>query len=251
MATSLKAVCAALGRTGQVSLCRDVLGFFEGKMPAAVKETRPRPELSLKRFIGLLRGLHFHLHIIVTGSDLLTSNDRDVIDYGVFRLRDIYSAAGFGVGVVTRELRTAANSSGHATVSSDADIEATLHDITADGDFIPVVIPANMNVSNINPDGTVNPVLGSSPRPGPCSPRNEPGARSFIVDIEGEKIGRTLAHEAGHYLGVAHPAAADNSLMTQSRSVTSGDPFNAVTINSADRATMLTHCVIRNGLTEF
>ena len=36
--------------------------------------------------------------------------------------------------------------------------------------------------------------------------------------------------------------------MTQTGSVTSGNPFDAVAINAGDRTTMLHHCTIRPGL---
>ncbi|MFD7917156.1 hypothetical protein ACFV30_41885 [Streptomyces sp. NPDC059752] len=188
------------------------------------------------------------MRLIVAGSDLITANDRQVIDYAVFRLRDIYSAAGIGVGRVTRDLRTAANSQGHATVNSSADLDATGRDLTADGDFVPVVIPANMNVSETRPDGSVFVTSGRSPRPGPCSPRTGTGMRSVVIDIVGEETGRTLAHEVGHYLGAPHPSPADNSLMTQTGSVTSGNAFNAVGINAADVTRMRGHCTIRPAL---
>jgi hypothetical protein len=204
--------------------------------------------LNVNRFAQLLKGKHFHVRIIVAGSDLLSANDQDVIDYAVFRLRDIYSAADIGVGRVTRDVRTAANSAGHANVNSAVDLTNTGHDLTADGDFVPVVLPANMNVTTINPDGTVLTTLGESPQPGPCSPRTGTGMLSSVVDIVGEETGRTLAHEIGHYLGAGHPDPVDDSLMTQTGSVTSGNPFNAVGINAADRTTMRGHCTIRTGL---
>ena len=251
MAVSLRKLCSTLGLTGRVSVCQDFLGFTEGKPPAAVVATRPRPVLSLNRFAQLLRGSHFHVRFIVAGSDLITANDREVIDYAVFRLREIYSAAGIGVGRVTRDLRTVANSAGHAIVATSADIDDAGHDLTADGDFVPVVIPANMGVITINPDGTVSSVLGRSPRPGPCSPRTGDGMRSAVIDIVGEETGRTLAHEVGHYLGAEHPNPADTSLMTQTGSVPTGDPFDAVGITAGQATTMRGHCTIHAGLTGF
>jgi Metallo-peptidase family M12B Reprolysin-like len=250
MAVSLRKLSSALGLPSQFSVCRDMFGFTGSRVPAPLSTTRPRPVLSLTRFAQLLRGEHFHVRLIVAGSDLLTTNDQDVIDYAVFRLRDIYSTAGIGVGLVTRDLRTAANSAGHATVSTVADITAAGADLTADGDFVPVVLPANMNVTTTNPDGTVTVTLGVSPVGGPCSPRTADGMRSAVVDINGEGTGRTLAHEVGHYLGADHPSAVDSNLMAQTGAVTNagGDPFVTVTIIATDKTKMLDHCTIRPAL---
>jgi Metallo-peptidase family M12B Reprolysin-like len=257
MATSLKKVCSALGKTGSVSLCRDIFGFAGSRLgttdartgvPPRVNATRPVPTISINQFVRLLRGKHFHVRLIPAGSDLLTDNDRDVIDYAVFRLREIYSAAGIGIGLVTQEDRTAANSAGHAVVRSDSDIDKTGHDIFADGNFVPVAIPADMNVTVTNPDHSVTITLGRSPVKGPCSPRKESGMNSAVVDFSGEEGGRTLAHEVGHFLGAEHPSSnAGTNLMIQTGSV-SGDPFLATTIIASDKTKMLNHCTINPGL---
>lgn len=243
MSGSLRQACTGLGLLGPVSLCRDVLGYNAGRLPIA-PASRPRPDFSLSRFMQLLRGPHFHVQLIVAGSDLVTDNDQIVIDYAVYRLRDIYSTNGIGVGRVSRDLRTAANSNGHATVTTSAQIDSTGHDLTADGAFVPVALPANMNVSTMSPDGTVRFTLGKSPIAGPCTPRNRPDMNSAVVDINGQGTGRTLAHEVGHYLGASHPAAAANTLMTQTGSVP-GDAFLATTITASERATMLAHCTVQ------
>lgn len=250
MAASLKKVFSALNRPGKVSLCRDVLGFLNDRVPAAISAMRPKPGISMSQFIRLLRNRHFHVRLIVTGSDLLNVNDRKALDYDVFRLRDIYSAGEIGIGIVSWDLRTARNSGSRAIVRTADDMAATGHDITADGDFVPVVLPADMNVTVANPDGSVTVALGLSPTSGPCSPRVSDGMNSSVVDFAGETAGRVLAHEVGHYLGASHPATADNNLMAQEAAVRNagGDPFNATLITANDRAIMKNHCVMRRGL---
>jgi Metallo-peptidase family M12B Reprolysin-like len=244
MTMSLRQVFSALGLGKSVSLRNDVLGFTEARR---FNNTRPRPDFSVADFVHGLRRAHFHVHLIIAGSDLLTANDRRTIDYAVFRLRDTYFRSGIGVGRVTRDPRTAANSGGHATVTSSADIDSTGHDLTADGDFVPVVIPANMTVTTTTPAGTVEVTVGRSPVRGPCSPRKETGMNSAVVDIEGEEMGRTLAHEIGHYLGADHPKTSGTDLMTPTIDA-GADPFNAVNIVDADRFTMREHCTIHNAI---
>lgn len=249
MAVSLNTVCRALGVSGRVSFCGHILGFLaDQNVPAPLNPDRPRSMISLTDYVHLLKVTYFNVQIIIAGSDLLNVNDRKAINYAIYRLRDIYRMAGIGVARVTRVDLTAANSQGHATVSTQADILQTGTDITTDGDFIPVVLPANMNVSVTNPNGTVSVTLGQSPIGGPCSPRTGPGQRSSVVGIQGEGTGRTLAHEVGHFLGAQHPATPDNSLMTQTGSVPSGNAFDAVSINAGDEIIMLRHCAMHPGL---
>jgi hypothetical protein len=123
------------------------------------------------------------------------------------------------------------------------------HDITADGDFVPVILPAYMNVTITNLDGTVTVALGLSPTSGPCSPRTGSDMSSSLVDSR-EAGGRGLAHEVGHYLGASHPVAPANNLMAQESWVRNAgrDPFMATTITESDRAIMKNHCVMRSGL---
>ncbi|MGW5375328.1 hypothetical protein ACWESM_07810 [Nocardia sp. NPDC003999] len=248
-------------RNKRLSVCQDLLGFTAGRPPLGLFPNRPAARVSMNAFVRNMRQSHIHVRVIVAGSDLLTANEREIVDYAVFRLRDIYTNAGIGIGLILRQDLTAANSKGHTVVTSKEGAEKagaeltndhafiTTSGHTADGDrtALPVVIPADLRIKTTQPDGTVKFTLGRSPTPGPCS---NPGAgkmQSSVIGISGENTGRTLAHEIGHFLGVSHPSPADNSLMTQSDDVTV-DPFVAVAINTGDKQKMLGHCKILPGL---
>jgi hypothetical protein len=128
MVASLRRVFSALNRRGTVSLCRDIQGFSHGRVPAALNAGRPRSQININQFVRLLRGEHFHVQLIITGSDLLSENDTRVLDYDVFRLRDIYATVEIGIGIVSRDLRTTQNSGGHAVVRTGDDVLTTGHD---------------------------------------------------------------------------------------------------------------------------
>jgi hypothetical protein len=171
MTISVRDTCRALGFGQTVSLCTDVLGFTRGHCPGRLGPTRPDTAFSIRSFVHGLRRAHFHVRLLIAGTDVITSNDWRVLEYAVYRLRDIYTTNGIGVGRITFAGFTAAMSLGHDVVTSDTELPTTGHDLTENGDFIPVVLPASMNVTTVNPDGSVTVTLGLSPVPGPCSPR--------------------------------------------------------------------------------
>jgi hypothetical protein len=246
---SLRRAAAALGREHNFSVCHDILGFSGYKVPTALAAGRAVPTVSLRGFINGLRGDNFDIELILAGSDTMTPAEATVIDYAIYRARDIYAAAGFCLRIVARLNRTVAQSLGHDDITSAAELTATNKDLTVDGDALPVVLPASMLVTTTDAAGNISVTLGQSPAPGPCG-RRDTALNSSVVMINGEGTGRTLAHEMGHFMGCQHPSQPGTNLMalTSAIQATVTDPFNAVTIIDPDRVLMHNHCVMKRGM---
>jgi hypothetical protein len=246
---SLRAVGAAFGLGRSLSVCSDILGFSQGKVPSRMTSTRPQPMVSLRNHVNSLRGDFFDVTLILTGSDLMTTTDATVIDYSVYRAREIYANAGFCLRLVRSDRRLVADSLGHDDITSSAELTATNKDLTVDGDSLPVVLPASMSVTQTDAAGNVSTILGQSPISGPCG-RRDTNSNSSVVMINGEETARTLAHEMGHFMGCNHPASAGTNLMAQTGAIQAagGDPFTAVDIVDSDRTTIRKHCVMHGGM---
>lgn len=217
-------------------------------MPARLDTSRARPRSSLRDYVAALNGPHFDLTLILAGADTMTEKDSAVIDFAVHRTREIYATAGVGVRLVRRDKRAAGVAGGHDTISTSAEIDQASRELTVDGRIVPVVFPAFMSVTNA--DGSVT--LGRSPVEGQCGdrdPQATEGMNSAVVAINGEETGRTLAHEVGHFLGCSHPETASTTLMTQTGSVASGDPYNAITIDPGDLQKMRDSCPMLTAMT--
>ena len=246
---SLRHVASALEISGPFSVCPDIMGFTGGEVPARLDPKRAQPTVSMRGYVKSLRSRYFDITLILAGSDAMSTADAAVIDYAIYRAREIYAAAGFCLRLAHRDPRTLAQSLGHDDITSADELSATEKDLTVDGDTLPVVLPANMSVTEKNPDGTIGAVLGRSPVGGPCRHRDT-GANSSVVMINGEEMARTLAHEMGHFMGCEHPSVPGTNLMAQTSAIqaTGADPFDAVTIIDPDRTTMRGHCVMHEGM---
>ncbi|MCM3923883.1 hypothetical protein ND748_19695 [Frankia sp. AiPs1] len=247
---SLRRVGNALGFGNSFSVCTDLLGFTGGRVPARLNAHRAQSVVSLRGYVSTLRGSNFDVTLILAGSDVMTKSDATVIDYAIYRAREIYADAGFCLRRVGRDPRTVANSLGHDDITSSDELGKTNKDLTVDGDTLPVVLPANMSVTEVDAAGhVVSATLGQSPVAGPCGHRDA-ASNSSVVMINGEETARTLAHEMGHFLGCSHPATAGTNLMAQTGTIqaTGADPFDAVTIVDPDRTLMRKHCVMHAGM---
>src|SRR2546430_650568 len=93
--SSLRLQLACIGVSAPASVMRDYFGLTQGKVPQL---TGAPATLSLLAQMKALKGPHFHINVIMVGSDLFTSADRVELDSAVHKARAIYSQQGVGIG---------------------------------------------------------------------------------------------------------------------------------------------------------
>src|SRR5215207_3134620 len=101
---SIRQLAGCIGLAGNISILADFFGFVrrsDGRPRFPTDpETTAEVRISLLRQARLLQGPHFHLNVTAVGSDSFTGDDRDAIDYSIFKIRNIYNQIGVGVGRV-------------------------------------------------------------------------------------------------------------------------------------------------------
>ena len=95
MAFSLRAAAAEGGFTGGFSLCRNIYGYRQGKLPK--NPVGAGTSMSLKAWAGLHRGNSFNVNVVRVGIESFTDADFDEIDTDIGRMREVYGAIGIGV----------------------------------------------------------------------------------------------------------------------------------------------------------
>ncbi|PSN14183.1 hypothetical protein C7293_12805 [filamentous cyanobacterium CCT1] len=253
MAISLKelADCIGVSTTGNVSVLRNLLGFFRGQLPP--DPTGVPVRVSLLRQARLLQGRHLHLNVIAVGVDNFDDNDDIEIDYSIYRIRDIYAQVNIGVGRVEHYGVPTAEASGFDSPTTSDQLEQITDTWSVPNNGIDVFIPFNMNVCS-----DTGCTLGRSAIGGPCEEKNDKGMNGAVTGLWGsEQTSRTFAHEIGHYLNLEHnhdgspdcPDTADgcNNLMAQTRCANScgGGVRAAILLTRGQGNTMDNHCLAR------
>jgi hypothetical protein len=245
---SIRELANCIGVTeSDLSILGDFFGFSRATLPP--DPTGADVVVSLKRQVDRLEGLHFHLNIIRIGSDLFSDSDKQEIDYSIFKMRDIFHAAGIGVGRILHWGVDSSDTDGLDTPTSNGDLRQITQNWTVPNDGIDLFIPNNMSVSNAGGS-----TLGRSAIGGTCSNKDKTtGMSGSVAGLWGAVFGtdqtaRTVSHELGHYLGLTHRNGRPTNLMCQSGSVVPpGTIRNATDLIERQVNNIGNHCSITSG----
>lgn len=235
-----------LGGVGDLSVMRDVLGFWRGTPPPDPATGTP-VEVRLGEAFTALERKHVHLNLIEVGFDaasvsLAVADER--VDYAVHRIRRIYADASMGLGRVQYFWIGLPEADGYEDLGSESEADDLSDDWSVGNDGIDMFL-----VANISDD-----FVGISPVPGDCGKGGKSdGLVGGEVGREPEGFSRTAAHELGHFLDLSHnhgdscptATAARENLMAQTRCVVS--VRSSVLLTSGQGSTVRGRCQTHAG----
>ncbi|HEY2710977.1 MAG TPA: M12 family metallo-peptidase [Chthoniobacterales bacterium] len=235
--TSIRALADCIGLPKSFSVLSNFLGFFRGTLPPDPSGTRVT--VSLAHQARLLKGPHFNLNVIAVGADNFTDGDRSVVDFAIFRSRQIYSQVGVGVGRVLHFQVSVAAAHGLDAPTTEGQLEDISNLKVVNNDALDISVPDAMNVSS---NGGVT--LGLSPEPGPCVEKDQKGMNGSVVGLfSPDQTARTFSHELGHNFGLGHQNDHHNNLMCQS--IFANSIRNSVNLTADQGDTIKGHCLMK------
>ncbi len=217
MTVSLKALAGCIGLSGPISIVHDFFGYASGPPWSLAPAGTPVPaSLSVLTQAQRLGLPHFHLDLIRVGTtfgDLLDGDEEQATDCAVQVARDIYGAEGIGIGRVNRWwFIPIEEASGFDSIDDDAEAEDLVDSFSAGSPTHIDVFIVPMYV------GGIAGVFW-------------PGSDGVVVEAREDDfagMGRTLAHELGHFFGLDHGLNVDpTNLMTQSKNAPNGFNLSA------------------------
>ena len=250
MASSVKSVlaCVGIGTSSDVSVLLHGFGFIRSRVPTD-PDTSVRAEVSLLSHIQGIRGEHLNLNVIRVGFDArpASSFDDDLqkLDYAVYKTRNIYRQVNVGVGRVQHWFIDQADANGRDDIGSEDEAEALRDEWTVPNDGVDAFMVRNISAS----------FVGISPVGGACDKDSkDDGLVAGEINRSYDEIGRTFAHELGHYFDLPHnhgdkpdcpdTTAGQNNLMAQTRCAIS--TRNSTLLTSGQGSTIRSHCLVKD-----
>lgn len=255
MAASIKdlANCAGMDTSGSFSILGDFFGFRRSRVPEDEGLSgSDRASVSLLQLAQDLDDDFVNLNIIKIGADQFVvdgnpstsrpSNDNHhLIDYCIYRVRNIFRTRGVGVGRILHFSVDTADAQGHDNCTSRSETEEITDTWTVNNDGIDTFVPFILNV----PSGT-GILLGRSAVNGPCEAKDDKGMNGSVFGLwSPEQASRTFAHEVGHYLKLGHRNSSPDNLMCQSGSA--NNMRTSVDLTSSQGSSMRSHCLMNSG----
>lgn len=236
---SVRQVAQCIGLPGGVSLVHDFFGHR--RMPSG-------RSYSLLNQIGLLKGPHLHLNIILVGSDQFTDGQRDLVDRAVFDIRKIYSQVNLGVGRVEWRFVPVSLANGHEDIDSNDEADELTNSWTVHNNGHDIfVVRSSWAEDGVTKDG-VSPIDGS------CDKDGKSMTGTVVSLGAGVLTGVVMAHEVAHYLGLKHidGLEADDVLEGE---FTGGQVANLMfplitglsTLTAGQGGIMKQHCLVQPG----
>jgi hypothetical protein len=203
---SLKAMAACIGIAGDFRVVRNFFGYASAPpwslAPAGQQASLPQ-SLSVLTQVKRLQQRHVHLDCVRVGTGsngLLAAVDEQNLDCAVQMARDIFGAAGIGIGRYDRWwMIPLSDNTGYDVIDDDCEASDLVDEFDAPGGGIDVffVLSYAGSTAGLYPwkgDGVVV----------------ESREMTFLGTA------RTFSHELGHYLGLGHENDKPNNLMCQS-----------------------------------
>ena len=237
---SLRAVMDRVQPAGFVpaegmSLLRHLFGYI----PLPIETTSRFVQVSVHDQLDRLRRIHFNINVISVAFDALPvrteATAQGQLNSALVRAREIYDAAGVGIGRVLRfsvPSQTGPGGDGH--LRSEQELKDLTNAWTVHHDGIDVFVVSELDymVDGAYPGG-------HSPIGGTCNKDDDTVATGLgiVLDSTPAATGHTLGHELGHYLGLEHWAHAGDNLMVPGS--------GADTLQNSQIQIIRGHCSIR------
>lgn len=225
---SLKALmgCLQIDTSGTVSILGSLFGFFRQRVPTEADPT-VTAQVSLRDYISGVQGQHIHLNVIRVGFDAIPGGDAaqdaalEQLDYGIYRMRQIYSQANLGVGRVQHWFVDAADANGFDVLTSEGECDDLIRCFSVPNSGVDAFVVRSIST----PDNLV----GKASRINGACDKKDPqdGVVAGTMGRPSDDYARTFAHEIGHHLGLEHNHGGDpdcpkttdgcNNLMAQTR----------------------------------
>ncbi|MFN8391463.1 MAG: hypothetical protein U0136_14340 [Bdellovibrionota bacterium] len=187
--------------------------YTEGLIVDPATSTGYTTTVTVKNDPNLSQGL-LRVNLFLVGTEAQKSENRDALDKAVTVWRAIYGQAGIVLDVQTADVASGTGVLPNPVAGSDFyKSQAQASRSNAVNIYLGQAIS---NTGGTNPGNDTGALLGvASAVPGPNIPTvtsavaidlvQHAGTDGVFSDAEVEVLGETLAHEAGHYLGLSHP----------------------------------------------